>query len=325
VRPLLVFLSIFILLVGCIQLPGGAAKPSGGASTSNPPGSGGATAAGQNGTSGTSDTTPSGGTSDTGSGTTQGTEPPPPQDTGTAGGEGTGSGTTGTAGQPSGTSLESTEISYSSGAWKVYGTLYLSKIKTPTRAILLLPQLGKTRDSYPASFIESLHEQFPESVVVALDMRGHGKSTNLGTYANFDTAGYKDMKTDVLTVKEYIEPNYPNIESYYVIGASMGSTAAILAGAQESKIHKIVMVSPGMDYQGVDIERACEDYQHDVLAVSSSGDAYSVQSASSMVSIRGTAHTQLKTYSGSAHGTDMFDATENEPQPLSAAIVEFLK
>ncbi|MFH0884811.1 MAG: alpha/beta fold hydrolase [Candidatus Micrarchaeota archaeon] len=318
-RPLLVFLSVFILMVGCIQLPGGAAKPSGG--SSNPPSTGGATPAGQNNTSGTP---PSQDTSDTGNETEQETEPPP-QDTSTGETEDAGTGGADTAGQPSETSLESMEISYSSGAWKVYGTLYPSKIKTPTRAILLLPQLGKTRDSYPISFIESLHEQFPESVVVALDMRGHGKSTNLGTYQSFDTAGYKDMKTDVLTVKEYIEPNYPNIESYYVVGASMGSSAAILAGAQESKIHKIVMISPGMEYQGVNIERACEDYQHDVLAVSSSSDAYSVQSSSEMVSIRGTAHTQVKTYTGSAHGTDMFDATENEPQPMAAAIVEFLK
>jgi hypothetical protein len=316
VKPLLVFLSVFILLVGCIQLPGGAAKPSGGASTANPSGTGGA-ASGQSGAAGT---TPSGGASGTGSGTGQSTQPPAQ----TGGETGTGSGTTG-ATQPSGTSLDSTEISYSSGAWKIYGTLYPAKMKTPTRAILLIPQLGKTRDSYPASFIESLHEQFPESVVVALDMRGHGKSTNLGTYSNFDTAGYKDMKTDVLSVKEYIEPNYPDIESYYVVGASMGSTAAILAGAQDTKIHKMVMISPGMEYQGVSIERACEDYPHDVLAVTSSGDAYSVQSASSMISIRGTAHTFVKTYPGSAHGTDLFDATVDEPQPMAAAIVEFLK
>jgi len=197
--------------------------------------------------------------------------------------------------------------------------------KVPTRAILLLPQLGKARDSYPASFIESLHAQFPESVVVAIDMRGHGESANLGSYKNFDMAGYKDMKTDVLSVKEYVEPNYPNIESYYVVGSSMGSTAAILAGAQDSRIHKIVMISPGMEYQGVSIERPCEDYQHDVLTVSSSSDSYSVQSASQIVSIRGTSHTIVKTYPGSAHGTDLFDATADEPEPMAAAIVEFLK
>jgi len=295
-------------MIGCTQLPGGAAKPSGGTSNTSPPSTSGTPTSGQTGTSGP-------GTSGTGSGTTQ--PEPPPQDTG--------SGTTGTSGQPSGTSLESKEISYSSGAWKIYGTLYPSVNKVPTRAILLLPQLGKTRDSYPASFIESLHAQFPESVVIALDMRGHGKSTNLGTYQGFDTAAYKDMKTDVLSVKEYVEPNYPDLESYYVVGASMGSTAAILAGAQESRIHKIVMISPGMEYQGVSIERPCEDYQHDVLTVSSSGDSYSVQSASQIVSIRGTAHTVVKTYPGSSHGTDMFETTEDEPEPMTAAIVEFLK
>lgn len=310
----ILFLSVLILLIGCTQLSG-QGKPSGGSSIPTTPSSGGATTGGT-GTSGTTGTSP-----------TQGT-----QETGTPAGSGTGgtssSGEGGTSEQPATTtapSIPSSEISYSSGAWKIYGTLYPSVNKVPTRAIVLVPQLGKTRDSYPAGFIESLHSKFPESIIIAIDPRGHGKSTNLGVYTSFDSAQFKDMKTDILSVKSYVEPNYPNIESYYVVGASIGSTAAILAGAQESKIHKIVMISPGMDYQDVSIERACEDYQHDVLAVASSGDSYSSQSASEMVSIRGTAHTLVKTYVGTSHGTDMFEDTEDAQVPLSAAITEFLQ
>lgn len=313
----ILFLSVLILLIGCTQLPG-QAKPSGGSSIPTTPSSGGA-ATGGTGSSGSS----SQGDGDAGSGTagagaTAGTG------SGTSGTSGTGTSDSTTAATPQ-PSIPSSEISYSSGAWKIYGTLYPSVNKVPTRAIVLLPELGKARDSYPASFIESLHAKFPESIIIAIDMRGHGKSVNLGTYTSFDMAQFKDMKTDVLSVKGYVEPNYPNIESYYVIGASMGSTAAILAGAQESKIHKVVMISPGMEYQGVSIERACEDYPHDVLAVSSSGDSYSVQSANEMVSIRGTSHTIVKTYVGTSHGTDMFEDTADAQVPLSAAITEFLQ
>ncbi len=224
------------------------------------------------------------------------------------------------------TPLKSREISYSAGAWKIYGTLYESKSKTPTRAIVLLPALGKTRDSYPVSFIERLYDQFPESIIIALDPRGHGKSTNLGTYEDFDIYGFKDMKTDITYLKKsVVEPGYPNIESFYIIGASIGSTTAVMAGAQESQVHKIVMISPGMSYQGVDISRALDDYPHDLLAVASSGDSYSAQSASSILSQHGATHTEVKTYSGSAHGTDLFSATEGQTDSLTSVILEFLK
>lgn len=228
--------------------------------------------------------------------------------------------------QPPATSLKSEEVSYNSGAWKVYATLYPSQSKTPTKAIILVPQLGKTRESYPVSFIESLHNHFPEAVVLAIDPRGHGKSTNLGNWQSFDTAAYKDMKTDILAArKNLFEPRYPNVEEYYVVGASIGSTSAINAAAQEKRITKVVMLSPGMMYKNVDITDSVEDYRHALLLVASSGDSYSVQAVNEIKTLSSGPETEIKIYAGSAHGTDLFDATKDSDDSLSAKIVEFLK
>ncbi len=310
-------LLVLIVLVGCVQLPGGSQTAPGGSSQS-PSGQGAASSPGQD--TGSGSTSSQQGTSGQTGASTQ--DQAPPAVTGTQ------NQTANQSGQATGTqqtSLKTQEISYSSGAWKVYGTLYDSQSKAPTKCILLLHGLGQTRDAYPVSFIETLHNQFPDAIVLALDMRGHGKSTNLGTYQSFDTAAYKDMKTDVIDVKEAVDPLYPNIAEYYVVGSSMGSTAGLLAAAQDNKITKLVMISPGMEYQDVSISRPLETYIHDILAVSASGDSYSAQTASQMVSIRGSTHTQVKTYSGSEHGTDLFAATEDESPSLTTAIVNFLK
>ncbi|MCI0503650.1 alpha/beta fold hydrolase [Candidatus Micrarchaeota archaeon] len=308
------FIPIILALVlfsGCIQLPGGAGT-----------GSGAQSGPAENGAPSSGAGTPIGPQESSGQPEEAAQEPQPPADEGPKAPE---------EQQPSQppasqtAGLESQEISYTSGAWKVYGTLYGSASKSPTKCILLLHGLGQTRNAWPASFIGTLHDQFPEAIIVALDMRGHGKSTNLGTYQAFDMAGYKDMKTDVLSVDEAVDPIYPNIGQYYIIGSSMGGTAGLYAAVQDDKYNKLVMISPGMEYQDVDISRPLETYMHDILAVSASGDSYSADSADEILSMRGGTHTEVKRFSGSEHGTDLFAATEDANPSLSTAIVQFLK
>jgi pimeloyl-ACP methyl ester carboxylesterase len=232
---------------------------------------------------------------------------------------------TGTAPAPS-YNLASKEVSFPSGAWKVYGTLYQSTSKTPTRVIVLVPGMGTTRDSYPQSFIKRLHDDMPDAMVLALDMRGTGKSTNLGTWDKFTTDDFKDMKTDIISAEKVFKDDYPTVKEYYAVGASIGSTAAILAAAQDRKIDKVVMLSPGMEYQGVSIDSALQGYATPLLAVASSGDAYSAQAVDSIGSLTSKEQTTKKIYPGiSAHGTDMFDATQTYPDRLEAVVSNFLK
>lgn len=224
---------------------------------------------------------------------------------------------------PEETGLEAEDIGYYSAGWEIYATVYPAE-KAPQTAVLLLPMLGHTRDSYPQSFIEQIHEEIPDTLVVAIDMRGHGMSTNLGTWENFDSAQFKDMRNDVLSAMDYIDENYPSVDKYHLVGASIGSTAAILAGAMDNDIEKIAMISPGMEYRDVSIERAADDYIHFLLLVAASEDKYSADSVYEIESISSSQIT-TKIYSGSEHGTDLFKATEDESTPLADLIVDFLK
>jgi alpha/beta superfamily hydrolase len=217
-------------------------------------------------------------------------------------------------------SIDSEEITYKSFGWEIHGTLYPAvNKKNPTVGIILVPMLDHDRASYPVSFIEDLHQKIPGAIILAIDARGHGESTNLGTWDDFQLEEWIGMGTDIKQAKKYFKDNYPTADEYYVVGASIGSTAAILAAEQENDITKVAMLSPGIEYKGVNIEDEVDDYVHPLLVVYTNGDAYSASSAVQINSIT-SSKTTLKSYSGSSHGTDMFDDTE-----VSSDLVDFLK
>ncbi len=222
--------------------------------------------------------------------------------------------------EPMKTSIASEEISYNSFGWEIHGTLYPAvEKKNPTKGIILVPMLNHTRSSYPASFIEDLHVKVPGALILAIDGRGQGESTNLGTWEEFTLEDWLGMAVDVKHAKKYFKEKYPTADEYYVVGASIGSTAAILAGEQENDITKVAMLSPGIEYKGVNIEDEADDYVHALFIAYTSGDAYSASSASQIYSIT-SSKTTMKSYPGSSHGTDMFDDTE-----VSSDLVDFLK
>lgn len=225
------------------------------------------------------------------------------------------------------TGLDSKEISYEASGWKIYGTLYTAVNKNaPTKVVILAHGLGQTRASWPASLIKRIHNEIPDAMVLAIDMRGHGKSNNLGGYQDFDVYGYTDMKFDIIEAKKYFGPNYPTVKTFYAVGASMGSTAAILAGKQEKMITKVAMISPGTEYNGVEIQGAVDDYPYGMFEAAGADDAYSASSARTIHGWAGESQSDLKIYPGTAaHGTDLFAASEGSDQPLSSALLEFLK
>jgi pimeloyl-ACP methyl ester carboxylesterase len=225
---------------------------------------------------------------------------------------------------PATSTLKSKNITFTSLNWNIHGTLYDSSERTPKKVVMLLPMLGKTRESYPQNIIERIHTEIPDAMVFALDMRGHGKSTNMGTYQSFSKSDYNEMKLDIINARKYFDANHPSVEKYYVIGASIGSTAAISAGAMDKYISKVAMLSPGMEYKGVDIESDVDDYEKDLLIVAASGDTYSYSSATEIDELS-SARKTLKIYSGSSHGTDLFDATKDDSEPLSDVLMKFLK
>ena len=85
------------------------------------------------------------------------------------------------------------------------------------------------------------------------------------------------------------------------------------------------MLSPGVEYKSVSIEDAIPDYTQEMFLVSSTGDGYSAQSVGQISAIANKLQVYKASYDGSAHGTAMFDATENTNDKLSDDLIAFLR
>ncbi len=221
--------------------------------------------------------------------------------------------------------IPSEEVTFESFSWSIHGTYYESTSKEPTKAIILLPMLDKGRNTYPQSFIGRMHNEISNAPVLAMDLRGNGDSTNLGTWQGFQLEDYKAMQGDIVSAMGFLKKKHPTIKEFYVVGASMGSSAAIAAAARTPTIIKVAMISPGMSYHGVDISDAAGAYMHQLFIAASREDRTSADAASMVYSLSSTEDKTLKIYEGSAHGTDMFDATRSDAEPLESLLMVFLK
>lgn len=217
------------------------------------------------------------------------------------------------------------EISYTTkDKWVIYGDIYYAKTKDPKKAIVLLHQLGSNRSEYE-QLIPTLQEAFPDYDIVALDMRGHGKSTNLGKYQNFIAGDFRAMKNDLIGLKSYLSVARPSIEGFYIVGSSIGSSVALDYAATVGGTTKVVMISPGLAYHDLDITEDAKEYMYGLYIATAEKDTYSFQSAQEIYRLSPSDSKAMKVYYDlDAHGLALIEKTKNEEESLSKLIVRWL-
>lgn len=221
--------------------------------------------------------------------------------------------------------LSQEDITYrTSDSWDIEGTLYHAQNERPSKMIILVHMLGGDRSDFDGVIV-SLHQYFPDADVFALDLRGHGESTNKKTWENFESSDFRSMKKDVLESFEEFEILRPDVEDYYLVGASIGSSVAIEAAVEDSRIRKVVMISPGTEYHGIDISESGSNYQRKLCIAVAHDDEYSYVSAQELYENSPSDSKVLKKYSGSAHGTELFSETKDSESPLIEDLTNWLK
>ena len=217
-----------------------------------------------------------------------------------------------------------TEVSFTSDGWQIYGDLYQAA-NTPTKVIVLSHMYSHDRSDYPLSFIAKLQQQIPDAVIIAIDLRGHGKSTNKGHDIDLNTDDIAGMKNDVIAAKNFAKSRYSSISQGYVVGASIGSTASILAAAFDHDFTKAALLSPAFGYRDVNTRPSFQSFSGKLLIVSSNNDdpdsRYSVEE---MSSVAGASSKQVKMYS-EGHGSEIFGLEGSERPFLDDLLVDFLK
>jgi dienelactone hydrolase len=198
----------------------------------------------------------------------------------------------------------------SEGNVEIVGTFYESA-KASSAAVLLLHQWQSSRKSYD-EFAKRL--QTKGFGVLAIDGRGFGDSvrtTGGKTVAPARTdETIKAMKTDVGNAFDFLaKQKNVDVAKIGIVGASYGSSLAIIYGAENPKVKAVALLSPGLNYFGnLPIEPAVKSYgNRSLLLVAAEDDKESADSVRKLKSASGE-NCETQIYPKGGHGTGLFDA-----------------
>ena len=140
---------------------------------------------------------------------------------------------------------------------------------------------------------------------IAIDLRGHGESE--GNWRKFSDADFNNMVYDIEAAKLKLEKE--GKKNIGIIGASIGANAALKYAANDKGIKAVVLLSPGINYKGVDVSNDITDFNTPALIAVSKEDAYSFES-SDIINENISGEKQLFVGENLGHGTDMLPKSE---------------
>lgn len=162
------------------------------------------------------------------------------------------------------------------------------------KGVILLHALSRNKDSYK-DYAVVLQDQYK---VIVPDLRGHGQSDL--EMVDFVDADYKAMVNDVEAAALYLQQVGVAEDDISIVGASIGANLALLYAAGHP-VDKLVLISPGSNYRGLDVSRLSYDGQ--VFIQVANYDAYAAISVDDLELLLSRA--RVMRYDTSAHGVDL--------------------
>lgn len=189
--------------------------------------------------------------------------------------------------------------------------------------VVLIHSLGADRRRWDV-FAERLRRAGYASI--AIDMRGHGESLRRGDatldYRKFSAADWLGVTRDIDSAKRALVARGALADNVILIGASIGANLALRYAAAHAEIPAVVLISPGLDYHGVETEQEIVNYgDRPSLLMTSDGDSYSASSCAALKT-RASGQCELRQYPGAAHGVDLLDASEAAGDQILAWLKE---
>jgi dienelactone hydrolase len=206
---------------------------------------------------------------------------------------------------------------------KIIGT-YLPATKPNSPALLLLHQWQSDRHSYD-DFAKKMQDR--GFGVLSIDGRGFGESTRKAdgsmVAAGRTDADVKGMLGDVDAAFKYLsEKKDVDPARIGIVGASYGSSLALLYAADHPKVAAVSLLSPGLNYFGnMATEPAVKKYgERPLFLVAANDDPDSAGDVKTLGGINN--NYQTKVYGQGGHGTALFKVglTEELEQFLSTKL-----
>jgi len=189
------------------------------------------------------------------------------------------------------------------------------------KAALLLHMMPATRASWVSFANQLVADGFS---ALAIDLRGHGESIvgSLGTldYNNFSDAEHQASIHDVEMAVEYLKGR--GMKEIDIAGASIGANLAFFYSASHPEIHSVILLSPGLDYRGINTEAVAEQFtgQTRIYFLASKEDEYSAASTQELHD-KVQARKQIEIFHDAGHGTTIL---ERKPEYLKILADWFL-
>jgi len=179
-----------------------------------------------------------------------------------------------------------------------------------------------TRESY-GQFAQTLNQA--GMGVLAIDFRGHGQSQ--GGPNNYQKFTDKEHQSSINDVKAAV--NFQDKEGHsplFVGGASIGANLALQIIAEDKRVRKAILLSPGLNYRGIETVPLAKKVAKDkeVYVIAAKDDGRSLGSADKQALEIFNAlkcRKKILIFETGGHGTDMLNA---HPEFMKK-LVEWLK
>jgi pimeloyl-ACP methyl ester carboxylesterase len=136
----------------------------------------------------------------------------------------------------------------------------------------------------PATLVKSGYSVF------ALDLRGHGKSTetvnhNKVTWRLFENEQWLKLYQDLDSAIQFFQAahkKYPAVDAKNValLGENLGANLAVFSAAErQNHVKTLLLMSPGLDYKGIIPSQAIVDIDNSVLMITGKDNEYAMHSA----------------------------------------------
>jgi alpha-beta hydrolase superfamily lysophospholipase len=179
---------------------------------------------------------------------------------------------------------------------------------------VLLHGLGSFKEEWEA-FSRKMVAQ--GSGVLIYDARGHHESNRLAsgqtiTYQDWKTGGpgspWAQMPGDLASAVQYLEKTYRLPEKKIAVGgASVGANVALLYASEHPEVPGLILLSAGVEYAGLNIERAWHRSTfHQVFAAASPEDHYAYSTLRFLAHERRDVNLRIAEGPGGEHGVNMF-------------------
>jgi pimeloyl-ACP methyl ester carboxylesterase len=179
--------------------------------------------------------------------------------------------------------------------------------KGPTGVILAHMYPADQKSWFP--FARRLAEK--GYLAMTFDCRGYGESGGNKVIAEID----RDLEGAYRFVQ-------PKVKKIFLLGASMGGTAAIRVAARNPTTG-VVSLSAPMAFKGLDAGEAIGKIEVPCLFVSAEGDKYAYKAAHEFHEAAKSPKRQLLIVPGPEHGTRLFGSPSGEK--VEKAILDFLE